>query len=225
MRMSCNGCRVLRKACSDDCVIRSCLDWIRTPEAQGNATLFLAKFYGRAGLSNLLSGGPQHLRAAIYRSLLYEACGRIVNPVYGAVGLLWSGKWQLCQAAVEAVLKGAPIQAADIRHVATVRNPNSINHNKINIKSHAHFKRSGFWSVRTQTGKPSPLEGVNVREGSMETACGSNSSEGEKTVMMKGEVGLELTLGPRSIDEEERLSLDESQSDTCYVKLGLTIPV
>ena len=64
---------------------------------------------------------------AIFKSLLYEACGRIVNPIYGSTGLLWSGSWQLCQAAVEAVLKGLPItqvssesafKACDIRHVS-----------------------------------------------------------------------------------------------------------
>uniref|UniRef100_A0A0A9D2P1 LOB domain-containing protein n=1 Tax=Arundo donax TaxID=35708 RepID=A0A0A9D2P1_ARUDO len=85
---------------------------------------------------NLINAaGPENLRPAIFRSLLYEACGRIVNPVYGSVGLLWSGNWQMCQAAVEAVLKGAPIvhisseaaaaapahllhKAYDIRHVS-----------------------------------------------------------------------------------------------------------
>ncbi|CAL9755147.1 unnamed protein product [Musa acuminata subsp. burmannicoides] len=145
MRMSCNGCRVLRKGCSDNCSIRPCLQWIKSCESQANATVFLAKFYGRAGLLNLINAGPEHLRpghvyvfgfvvAAIFRSLLYEACGRIVNPIYGSVGLLWSGSWQLCQAAVEAVLKGAPIaqipiemaastpapplKACDIRHVS-----------------------------------------------------------------------------------------------------------
>ncbi|URD99406.1 LOB domain-containing protein [Musa troglodytarum] len=133
MRMSCNGCRVLRKGCSDDCSIRPCLRWIKSPESQANATVFLAKFYGRAGLMNLINAGPDHLRPAIFRSLLYEACGRIVNPIYGSVGLLLSGSWQLTQAAVEAVLKGAPIvqipsetaastptpplKAYDIRHV------------------------------------------------------------------------------------------------------------
>ncbi|KAL5662533.1 hypothetical protein ACJX0J_029658, partial [Zea mays] len=55
MRMSCNGCRVLRKGCSDACTIRPCLQWIDSPEAQANATVFLAKFYGRAGLLNLLA--------------------------------------------------------------------------------------------------------------------------------------------------------------------------
>ena len=46
---------------------------------------------------------------AIFRSLLYEACGRMVNPIFGSVGLLCSGNWQLCQAAVESILKGCPI--------------------------------------------------------------------------------------------------------------------
>ncbi|CAN6345604.1 unnamed protein product [Urochloa humidicola] len=110
MRLSCNGCRVLRKGCTEACTIRPCLQWIKAPDAQANATVFLAKFYGRAGLLNLIDAAPSdELRPAVFRSLLYEACGRIVNPVYGSVGLLWSGSWHLCQAAVEAVLKGSPI--------------------------------------------------------------------------------------------------------------------
>ncbi|KAJ6795769.1 putative LOB domain-containing protein 40 [Iris pallida] len=109
MKLSCNGCRVLRKGCSDSCTIRPCLQWIKSPESQANATVFLAKFYGRAGLLNLINGGPDHLRPVIFRSLLYEACGRVVNPIYGSVGLLCSGSWHLCQAAVEAVLSGAPV--------------------------------------------------------------------------------------------------------------------
>ncbi|CAO2203594.1 unnamed protein product [Urochloa humidicola] len=124
MRMSCNGCRVLRKGCSDACTIRPCLQWIKTPEAQANATVFLAKFYGRAGLLNLLAAAPaDHLRPAVFRSLLYEACGRIVNPVYGSVGLLWSGQWQACQAAVEAVLKGDPVVQVDAASDAAAAPP------------------------------------------------------------------------------------------------------
>ncbi|KAL6007474.1 hypothetical protein ACLOJK_032972 [Asimina triloba] len=155
MRMSCNGCRVLRKGCSENCSIRPCLQWIKNPESQANATVFLAKFYGRAGLMNLINAGPEHLRPAIFRSLLYEACGRIVNPIYGSVGLLWSGNWQLCQAAVEAVLKGAPImqipsetaggpsppmKAYDIRHVS--KEENSATHDLHKVKSRSRFKRS-----------------------------------------------------------------------------------
>ncbi|EOA22104.1 hypothetical protein CARUB_v10002654mg [Capsella rubella] len=138
MRMSCNGCRVLRKGCSENCSIRSSLAWIESPESQANATVFLAKFYGRTGLVNLINAGPDHLRPAIFRSLLREACGRVVNPIYGSVGLLWSGSWQLCQAAVDAVLKGEaitpiatdtaangqgpPIKVYDIRHISKKEN-------------------------------------------------------------------------------------------------------
>ncbi|XXG83771.1 hypothetical protein AAC387_Pa10g1453 [Persea americana] len=153
MRMSCNGCRVLRKGCSDNCSIRPCLQWIKNPESQANATVFLAKFYGRAGLMNLINSGPEHLRPAVFRSLLYEACGRIVNPIYGSVGLLWSGSWQLCQAAVEAVLKGAPImqisteaatgppfKAYDIRHVS--KDESSASQALHKVKTRSRFKRS-----------------------------------------------------------------------------------
>ncbi|KAK7275253.1 hypothetical protein RIF29_16363 [Crotalaria pallida] len=113
MRLSCNGCRILRKGCSEDCTIRPCLEWINSPESQANATLFLAKFYGRAGLLNLINAAPQPLRPAVFKSLMYEACGRIVNPAYGSLGLLWTGEWARCQAAVDAVLNGSEISAVE----------------------------------------------------------------------------------------------------------------
>ncbi|PSS35043.1 LOB domain-containing protein [Actinidia chinensis var. chinensis] len=157
MRMSCNGCRVLRKGCSDGCSIRPCLQWIKSPDSQANATVFLAKFYGRAGLINLINAGPDNLRPAIFRSLLYEACGRIVNPIYGSVGLLWSGNWLLCQNAVEAVLNGAPIiqigseaaecdngpplKAYDIRHVSKEDNPAGPK-DLHRVRTRCRFKRS-----------------------------------------------------------------------------------
>ena len=49
------------------------------------------------------------LCAALFRSLLFEACGRTVNPVNGAVGLLWTGNWHVCQAAMETVLRGGTL--------------------------------------------------------------------------------------------------------------------
>lgn len=107
--MSCNGCRVLRKGCSESCVLRPCLQWIETAEAQGHATVFVAKFFGRAGLMSFISNVPQNQRPALFQSLLFEACGRTVNPVNGAVGLLWTGNWHLCQAAVETVLRGGTL--------------------------------------------------------------------------------------------------------------------
>ncbi|CDO98432.1 unnamed protein product [Coffea canephora] len=172
MRMSCNGCRVLRKGCSEKCSIKPCLHWIKSPEAQANATVFLAKFYGRAGLLNLINAGPDHLRPGIFRSLLYEACGRIVNPIYGSTGLLWSGNWHLCQAAVEAVLSGSPIsqvsadsaactvcpplKAGDIRHVSKDENSaGSAARDLHKVKcSKGKFKRAGVKQPKVRVESP-----------------------------------------------------------------------
>jgi hypothetical protein len=44
---------------------------------------------------------------AMFQSLMYEAVGRTINPVNGAVGMLWTGKWQFCQLGVEQVLRGS----------------------------------------------------------------------------------------------------------------------
>ncbi|KAL1342809.1 hypothetical protein AAHE18_09G184400 [Arachis hypogaea] len=105
--MSCNGCRVLRKGCSEECMLRHCLVWIQdNPRAQGYATLFVAKFFGRANLMSFLSSVPTNHRSALFQSLLYEAVGRTINPVSGAVGLLSTGNWHLCQSAVDKVLRG-----------------------------------------------------------------------------------------------------------------------
>lgn len=176
MRMSCNGCRVLRKGCSDDCSIRPCLQWIKSPESQAHATVFLAKFYGRAGLLNLLNARPDHLRPAIFRSLLYEACGRIVNPIYGSVGLLSSGSWHLCQAAVDAVLKGLPItpvasEAAanshappskvyDIRHVSKDETAADLHR----VRARCRFKRSGAKATSPSSSSAAAAELVPVQD-------------------------------------------------------------
>ncbi|XP_077233444.1 LOB domain-containing protein 39-like [Tasmannia lanceolata] len=108
--MSCNGCRVLRKGCSESCILRPCLQRIESAEAQGHATVFVAKFFGRAGLMSFISSVPEIQRPALFQSLLFEACGRTVNPVNGAVGLLWTGNWHVCQAAVETVLRGGTLR-------------------------------------------------------------------------------------------------------------------
>lgn len=155
--MSCNGCRVLRKGCSETCILRPCLQWIENMEAKGYATVFVAKFFGRAGLMGFISAMPEHqlmvytyftIRhsiicfwkpnswsaslflssrvyskkaiflclflsfsrcAVLFQSLLFEACGRTMNPMFVAVGLLWSGNWHVCQAAVNTVLKGGSL--------------------------------------------------------------------------------------------------------------------
>ncbi|RAL47235.1 hypothetical protein DM860_013200 [Cuscuta australis] len=108
--MSCNGCRVLRRRCGVDCILRPCLDELDNPQAQANATLFVSKFFGRADLFSFISSVPLHRRPALFRSLLYEACGRTVNPVSGAVGLLSTGNWHVCVRAVETVLSGGDLR-------------------------------------------------------------------------------------------------------------------
>lgn len=108
--MSCNGCRILRKGCNENCILRQSLQSIESPHAQANATVFVAKFFGRAGLMSFLSSVPESQRPALFQSLLFEACGRTVNPVHGAVGLLWTGNWHVCQSAVETVLKGGVLR-------------------------------------------------------------------------------------------------------------------
>ncbi|KVH98287.1 LOB domain-containing protein 39-like [Cynara cardunculus var. scolymus] len=112
---SCNGCRVLRKGCGNTCVLRPCLEWIQSPDSQGHATLFLSKFFGRSDLINFISSAPPgHRRTELFRSLLYEAVGRTLNPINGAMGLLSTGNWDLCEAAVRTVLAGGtPTPLAD----------------------------------------------------------------------------------------------------------------
>ncbi|XP_052188684.1 LOB domain-containing protein 38-like [Diospyros lotus] len=117
--MSCNGCRVLRRRCSEPCILRPCLDWIPSPQSQGFATLFLSKFFGRSDLLSFIAAVPESNRPALFQSLLYEACGRTVNPVGGAVGLLSTGNWRECQSAVETVLTGGtlrPVVAGTLRN-------------------------------------------------------------------------------------------------------------
>ena len=64
--------------------------------------------------------------AGIFQSLLYEACGRVVDPIYGSVGLLYSGQWHHCQLAVDAVLKGLPIiQLSPSSHLTSPINNNN----------------------------------------------------------------------------------------------------
>ncbi|KAL0343509.1 UNVERIFIED_CONTAM: LOB domain-containing protein 39 [Sesamum angustifolium] len=77
--MSCNGCRI-RKGCSETCILRPCVQWIESAEAQGHATVFVAKFFGRAGLMSFISAVPENQRPALFQSLLFEAAGKNSQP-------------------------------------------------------------------------------------------------------------------------------------------------
>ena len=125
------------------------------------------------------------LIAAIFKSLLYEACGRIVNPIFGSAGLLSSGSWHLCQVAVEAVLRGAPItpvssesafdgvspllKACDIRHVAKIGN-SSVSDQLHKVKPRSQFKRSAAKPKQRQV-EPT-VEMMKEVEGSLSRESG-----------------------------------------------------
>ncbi|PSR99902.1 LOB domain-containing protein [Actinidia chinensis var. chinensis] len=120
--MSCNGCRALRKGCCESCILRPCLEWIESARGQSNATLFVSKFFGRSDLLSFIAAVPESKRPALFQSLLFEACGRTVNPVNGAVGLLSTGNWHVCQAAVNTVLAGGtlrPLTSPILTHEAS----------------------------------------------------------------------------------------------------------
>ncbi|TKY50832.1 LOB domain-containing protein 42 [Spatholobus suberectus] len=207
MKLSCNGCRILRKGCSDNCIIRPCLEWINSGESQANATLFLAKFYGRTGLLNLITAAPQHLAPVVFRSLLYEACGRLANPTYGSLGLFWTGEWAQCEAAVDAVLNGSKINGVtpsdwhsswtlgdrslptrDIRHLPKGTNVDD-------MRDRIGFKRVG------QVFKPKPRVGLVASTSLWKPNWESESMEVVETSLVNqdGEtkLDLELTLGFR----------------------------
>ncbi|KAL9325060.1 hypothetical protein ACSQ67_005705 [Phaseolus vulgaris] len=159
MKISCNGCRILRKGCTEDCVIRPCLEWINSSEAQANATLFLSKFYGRAGLLNLINAAPQHHRTDVFKSLMYEACGRIMNPTFGSVGLFWSGEWAQCQAAVDAVLAGSQINVMTTSHSQVMVAHGSEHASKLLDIRHV-VKDANMDKVKGKSKKPNRTENV-----------------------------------------------------------------
>ncbi|XP_020212783.1 LOB domain-containing protein 41 [Cajanus cajan] len=216
MRLSCNGCRVLRRGCTPECPIRTSLQWIHSPNSQSNATLFLAKFYGRQGLLNLLTTASTHLQPAVFKSLLYEACGRMVNPIFGSTGLLSSGNWHLCEEAVKAVLSGAPIQqapldgaaslqleACDIRHVAKGdKSCGSDGLHKVKSRTSKFKRRALKPTVDSAVAElaRSELNGSVSRESgsgvtrTSEADSGSVGSVGPVRAA-DGEMELELTLG------------------------------
>ncbi|PIN22092.1 hypothetical protein CDL12_05182 [Handroanthus impetiginosus] len=139
--MSCNGCRILRRGCTEHCILRPCLEWIERPQAQANATLFVSKFFGRSDLMSFISAVPENKRPALFQSLLFEACGRAVNPVSGAVGLLSAGNWHICQAAVETVLAGGTLQPMPIGVLPSNAEQESEEFGFISLQSSSNQKR------------------------------------------------------------------------------------
>ncbi|XP_051151053.1 LOB domain-containing protein 38-like [Andrographis paniculata] len=168
--MSCNGCRVLRRGCSERCVLKPCLEWIESPQAQGNAILFVSKFFGRTDLISFVSAVAEAKRPALFQSLLFEACGRTVNPVSGAVGLLSTGNWHICQAAVNTVLDGGALRPVPIS--GGIVHPN---HEDEESEAFAWSGRHSSSSSRSQ-----PTTAVRGRESPYSAVVGKTASYGSE---------------------------------------------
>lgn len=200
--MSCNGCRVLRKGCSENCILRPCLEWIESPQAQAHATVFVAKFFGRAGLMSFISSVPHKQRPALFQSLLFEACGRTVNPVNGAVGLLWTGNWHVCQAAVQTVLCGGSL----------CQMPESIVGEVVNLND--SYKREGINNI------PHMLS-LHNQDSNPIRQCNDESTRDPI-----GDLG--LSLMPGSIKKNRcgtpSANSEESETTTCFESFGFKEP-
>ncbi|OWM65674.1 LOB domain-containing protein 37-like [Punica granatum] len=229
--MSCNGCRVLRKGCSESCILRPCLQWIESPEAQGHATVFVAKFFGRAGLMSFISNVPESQRPALFQSLLFEACGRTVNPVNGAVGLLWTGNWHICQAAVETVLRGgtlrpipelldgsasgsAPDEASEAEEVTCTTDAwNNLRQERTSGQSHFSTSRSRVSPKRrkvTEDIKPHQQIDLDLRLTPRLSALSG------KAPVLKLQPEAKRRLGSPSMNSEESVTT----TNTCLVDSG-----
>ncbi|GFY90049.1 LOB domain-containing protein 37 [Actinidia rufa] len=113
--MSCNGCRVLRKGCNEKCILRESLRGIESPQAQGNAMLFVAKFFGRAGLVSFLSAVPDSQRPA-ERSACY-------GPVTGKFA---RRRWRRCSEAMSYVQSRRFPSNLRLKNSTTPRKTNNI---------------------------------------------------------------------------------------------------
>jgi hypothetical protein len=208
--MSCNGCRVLRKGCSDACVLRPSIDWIDGAQPQANATVFVAKFFGRAGLVASLAAVPLHHRPALFRSLLYEACGRTINPVSGAIGLMWTGNWDLCQAAAEAVLRGESLRA--LSTVPTAFTDRDMAGLYVNVGTNAGSSSSLHSSPDSSSSAPSRKRSKNN--------CGVQQQMKLPPVLQSCELDLCLTPVSPLAGERRGGASDEYSTTTCEEASG-----
>ncbi|KAG2247826.1 hypothetical protein Bca4012_088962 [Brassica carinata] len=198
--MSCNGCRVLRKGCSENCILRPCIQWIESAEA--TATPPSSSLNSSAVPVNVL-----HLRrtgismpwvfwsfTALFQSLLYEACGRTVNPVNDAVGLLSTGNWNICQAAVETVLRGG-----SLRHIPELltRDRKNYHHCRFSTsRSPPKWKRLA--SEQQQRRPPSELDLSLIPTFPIQTTAFKEETRRPETPSMYSEESVTTTTFPDS---------------------------
>lgn len=159
-----------------------------------------------------------------------------MNPVDGSVGLMWSGNWAQCQAAVDAILNGLPIthtplpsasashhiipphRTYDIRHVA--KDPTTGGDSS---ESLALAPRVNGNKVKTQTGRLKRLaETVDYQLGECSHDTWQLQSSG--ATHGYGQLALENVANRRGdpLNQSSNLGCDD-QVDTNEVGLELRL--
>lgn len=135
---------------------------------------------------------------------------------------MWSGSWQLCQAAVEAVLKGEPItplssesslKAGDIRHVSKDESAAAVADKLHKVKSRSRFKRS----APKPKSKPEPVLVEAKFEPLLDKLGGSTSRTPELSQPDSGE------SDSLSVETVEASLAKPDAADGSEVELELTL--
>lgn len=168
-----------------------------------------------------------------------------MNPIYGSVGLLWSGNWQLCQNAVEAVLRGTPITPIasevavnnngpplklpyDIRHINKDENSTKSSHLH-RVRNRCRFKRSGI--DKAQSTKPNRVCSGSGDESAHEKVNWSTShesslshqSEEAAAAAATAAVAPNLECESRELAEVEDSAMAEPAKEDGEIGLELTL--
>lgn len=156
------------------------------------------------------------LYAALFQSLLFEACGRTVNPVNGAVGLLWTGNWHVCQAAVETVLRGGAL-----RPIPELLNGGSLTPPASDEASEAEVTCTDvMWKI--QRHKQDPFLNSHSRFSTSRSKVSPKRKRTEETVSRQQRSDLDLCLTPNKVPELLRrpgtpsMNSEESVTTTCF---------
>lgn len=156
--------------------------------------------------------------AALFQSLLFEACGRTVNPVNGAVGLLWTGNWHVCQAAVETVLRGGTLRP--LPELTLLDAPLTATDEASEAEDDG---ADAMWKIRD------PNFGLASSQSSNKVYSGSKRRRSEEFVKVPAAINLDLRLTPifqQKAVEERRpgspsMTSEESVTTTACLETGI----
>ncbi|KAI5082163.1 hypothetical protein GOP47_0001906 [Adiantum capillus-veneris] len=79
----CAACKLLRRKCVQECPFAPYF-----PPTEPHKFASVHKIFGASNVSKMLMEVPEHQRADVANSLVYEANARIRDPVYGCLGAI-----------------------------------------------------------------------------------------------------------------------------------------